>query len=128
MKSQRESKTFSSTLSSTPALFFVRVVKTTPPSFSPWERVPILIVQEGGWAPGQGPGGCGKSRPHKNSIPGTSIPWQVAKPTELSRVTTTTTSWKSLTEMITPELNETCVIRTTRLILSFESLKIIYYV
>jgi len=29
--------------------------------------------------------GCGKSRPHRNSIPGPSRPWQVATPTMLSR-------------------------------------------
>ena len=35
--------------------------------------------------------GCGKSRPHRHSIPGPSNPWQVAIPTTLSRPTNTTT-------------------------------------
>jgi hypothetical protein len=29
--------------------------------------------------------GCGKSHPHRDSIPGPSSPWRVAIPTELSR-------------------------------------------
>jgi len=33
---------------------------------------------------------CGKSRPHRDSIPGPSNNWRVAIPTELSRPTTTT--------------------------------------
>jgi hypothetical protein len=36
-----------------------------------------------------GPVGCGNSRAHRDSIPGTSSPWWVAIPTELSQSTTT---------------------------------------
>ena len=43
---------------------------------------PVPIVQEAGWAPGPVWTG-GKSRPHRNSIPGPSSPWPVAIPTEL---------------------------------------------
>jgi hypothetical protein len=40
----------------------------------------------GGWVgPRVGLEGCGKSRPHQDSIPGPSSPWRVAIPTELSR-------------------------------------------
>jgi hypothetical protein len=35
--------------------------------------------------PGAGLAECGKTRPHRDSIPGPSSPWQVAIPTELSR-------------------------------------------
>ena len=39
----------------------------------------------GGWVgPREGLDGCGKSRPHRNSIPGQSSPQRVATPTELS--------------------------------------------
>jgi hypothetical protein len=42
----------------------------------------------GGWlGPRAGLDGCGKSRPHRDSIPVPSRPWWVAIPTELSRPT-----------------------------------------
>jgi hypothetical protein len=41
-------------------------------------------------APRAGLKWCGKSRPHRDSIPGPSNHWRVAIPTELSRPTTTT--------------------------------------
>ena len=57
-------------VSSTPRLHFTPGKDTVP------------IVQEAGWAPGPVWTG-GKSRPHRNSIPGPSSPWSVAIPTEL---------------------------------------------
>ena len=42
----------------------------------------------GGWVGRRaGLDGCGKSRPHRDSIPGPSSPWRVAIPTALSRST-----------------------------------------
>ena len=49
--------------------------------FTAWKD-PLPIVQEAGWAPGPVWTG-GKSRPHRDSIPGPSSPQSVAIPTEL---------------------------------------------
>jgi len=60
------------------------VVNATPRPLYPRERLGTHCI--GGWV---GPravlDGCGKSRPHRDSIPGPSSPWRVAVPTELSR-------------------------------------------
>ena len=39
-----------------------------PATFTPGKD-PVPIVQEAGWAPRAGLDGCGKSRPHRDSIP-----------------------------------------------------------
>jgi hypothetical protein len=58
------------------------VVSSKPrPYFTPGKE-PVPIVQEAGWAPGPVWTGAGKSRPHRDSIPGTSSPYSVAIPTE----------------------------------------------
>jgi hypothetical protein len=49
----------------------------------PRERQPVPIVQEAGWAPRTGLDGCGKFRPHQDSITGPSSPYRVAIPTAL---------------------------------------------
>jgi len=49
-------------------------VSVTPrPRFTP-RKDPVPIVQEAGWVPGAGLERCGKSRPHRDSIPGPSSP------------------------------------------------------
>jgi len=58
------------------------VVSCTPrPLFTPGKDT-VPIVQEAGWAPGSVWTG-GKSRPHRDSIPGPSSPYLVAIPTEV---------------------------------------------
>ena len=47
------------------------VVHVRPQPLYPLERDPVPIVQEAGWA---GLNGCGKPRPHRDSIPGLSSP------------------------------------------------------
>ena len=47
-------------------------------------RHPLPFVEVAGWAPWHG---CGKSRPHLDSMPGSSSTQQVALPIELSRPT-----------------------------------------
>ena len=60
------------------------VVIATPRPFYPRERPGAHCI--GGWlSPRAGLDGCGKSRPHRDSIPGPSSPLQVAIPTEQSR-------------------------------------------
>jgi hypothetical protein len=44
----------------------------TPRPLYPQETEPVPTAQEDGWPPGQGLDGCGKSRPHQDSIPGPS--------------------------------------------------------
>jgi len=57
------------------------------PAVSPGERDPVPIVQEVGWPHKAGVGGCGKSRPYRNSIPEPSGLYRVAIPTAVSRPT-----------------------------------------
>ena len=52
-----------------------------PAALCPWKE-PVPIVQEAGWIPGPVWTG-GKSRPHRDSIPGPSSPKSVAIPTEI---------------------------------------------
>jgi len=56
---------------------------------TPWPLYPLEshgTACIGGWVgPRVGPERCGKSRPHRDSIPGQSSPYRVAIPTELSR-------------------------------------------
>ena len=60
------------------------VVSATPRPLYPWERPGTHCT--GGWVGHRaGLDGCGKFRPHRNSIPGPSNPYRVAIPTELSR-------------------------------------------
>jgi hypothetical protein len=55
------------------------------PTSLPAEKKPDFI---GGWlGPRAGLDGCGKYLPHRDSIPGPSIPYRVAILTELSRTT-----------------------------------------
>jgi len=62
------------------------VVNATPRLHYPRERPDTLCI--GGWVgPRAGLEGCGKSRPHRDSIPAPSSPKRVAIPTELSRPT-----------------------------------------
>jgi hypothetical protein len=57
-----------------------------PADLPPGERPCTLYI--GGWAgPRTGLDGCGKSLPHRDSIPGPPRPQRVAVPTELSRPT-----------------------------------------
>ena len=59
------------------------VVNATSRSLYPRERHGTHCI--GGWVgPRAGLDECGKSRPHRDSIPRSSSPWQVATPTELS--------------------------------------------
>ena len=59
---------------SPPLLFDPRTIRVTPrPLFTPWKD-PVPIVQEAGWAPRTRLDRCGKSRPHRDSIPGPSSP------------------------------------------------------
>jgi hypothetical protein len=52
----------------------------------------------GGWVgPRAGLDGCGKYRPHQDSIPGPSSPWRVAVPAELSRPTCVYTHTQKVT-------------------------------
>jgi hypothetical protein len=44
------------------------------PTALPPGKDPVTIVQEVGWASRAGLDGCGKSRPHRDSIPGPSSP------------------------------------------------------
>jgi hypothetical protein len=55
----------------------------TPRPLSNPGKDPVPIVQEAGWKPMAGLDRCGKSRPHRDSIPGPSSPQPVAMPTEL---------------------------------------------
>ena len=58
------------------------MVSSTPrPHFTPGKD-PVPILQEAGWAPGPAWTG-GKSRPHRDSIPGPSSPQPVAIPITL---------------------------------------------
>ena len=58
------------------------VVSSTPrPHFTPGKD-PVPILQEAGWAPGPA-STCGKSRPHRDSIPDRPARSSVAIPTEL---------------------------------------------
>ena len=60
------------------------MVSTTPRPLYPRERPGTHCT--GGWVgPRAGLERCGKSRPHRDSIPGPSSPWRVAIPTVLSR-------------------------------------------
>jgi len=67
------------------------VVNATPrPLYPQRKRAGAHCI--GGWlGPRAGLEGCGKSRPHRDSILGPSRPWRVALPTELSRPTHTHT-------------------------------------
>ena len=77
---------YSSTLSLTSALDEVDGQRHAPAALYPRERTSTNCV--GGWVgPRAGLDGCGKSRPHRDSIPGSSNPQPVAIPTELSRPT-----------------------------------------
>ena len=59
-------------------------VNSTPWPLYPRERPGTHCI--GGWVgPGAGLGECGKSRPHRDLIPGQSSPQRVAIPTELTR-------------------------------------------
>jgi hypothetical protein len=59
------------------------VINATPRPFYSQERPGTHCI--GGWVfPRAGLNRCGKSRPHRDSIPGPSSPWRVAIPTELS--------------------------------------------
>jgi hypothetical protein len=61
-----------------------RVVNATPRPLYPRERHGTHSI--GGWVgPRAGMDGCGKSRRHRDSIPGPPNPSRVAIPTELSR-------------------------------------------
>ena len=60
-----------------------------PAALYPRERPGTHCI--GGWVgPSAGLDGRGKSRPHRDSIPGPSSPYRVAIPTELSRRTLNT--------------------------------------
>jgi hypothetical protein len=60
------------------------VFNATPRPFYTRERPGTHCT--GGWvSPRADPDGCGKSRPHRDSIAGLSSPWRVAVPTGLSR-------------------------------------------
>ena len=62
------------------------VVNATPRPFYPRERPATRCI--GGWVSSKaGLNMCGKSRPHRDSIPGPSSPQRVAIPTELPRLT-----------------------------------------
>ena len=77
---------YSSPLPSTSALAVGWVVSATPRPLYPRERPGTHCT--GGWVrPRAGLDGCGKSRPHRDSIPGPSSPQRVAIPTGLSRPT-----------------------------------------
>ena len=75
---------YSSTLPSTPALDGGGWSTPRPGRFSPRERPGTHCI--GGWLGSRSClDGCGKSRPHRDLIPGPSSPQRVAIPTELSR-------------------------------------------
>ena len=76
----------SSTLSLTSALDGVGGQRHAPAALPPG-KWPGTHCIEGYVGPTAGLDGCGKSRPHRDSIPGTSSPLQVAIPTEVSRPT-----------------------------------------
>ena len=68
------------------------LVSTTPRPLYPRERPGTCCT--GGWVgPRAGLDGCGKSRPHRDSIPGPSSPWRVAIPTVLSRPIIVIVQW-----------------------------------
>jgi len=68
-------------------------VSVTPrPLFAPRERPSTHCT--GGWmVPRAGLDRCGKSRPHQDSIPGTSSPYPVAIPTTLPGPHSLTATW-----------------------------------
>ena len=58
----------------------------------PQERLGTHCI--GGWVgPRTGLDRCGKSRPHRDSIPGPSSPWAVATPIELPGPRENTSGW-----------------------------------
>ena len=60
----------------------MRVVNATPRPLNLRERPGTHCI--GGWVgPSAGMDGCGKCRPHRDSIPGLSSPYRIAIPTEL---------------------------------------------
>ena len=64
---------FKRNLSSTSALGGVGGQRQAPAALPPGKD-PVPIVQEAGFEPRAGLDGCGKSRPHRDSIPGPSSP------------------------------------------------------
>ena len=88
------------------------VVNATPRPLYRRERPSTHCV--GGWVgPKAGVDGCGKSRPHRDSIPGPSSPQRVAIPTALSRSPTTDNYIKKyLTNSVTHMLNFTTQMNT----------------
>ena len=58
------------------------MVSSTPLPHFTHGKDTVPILKEAGWSPGPVWMG-GKSRPHRNSIPGQSSPYSVAIPTEL---------------------------------------------
>jgi len=76
---------YSSTLPATSALDEGGVVNATPRPLYPGER-PSTHCIGSRVGPRAGLDGCGKSRPHRDSIPGPSSPKRVAIPTELSQL------------------------------------------
>ena len=63
------------------------VVKSTNPAALPPGKRPGIHCLRGWVGPRASLDGCGKSHPHRDSIPGPSSLWQAAVPTELSRST-----------------------------------------
>ena len=57
----------------------------SPGRFTP-QKVPVLIVQEAGWASGPVWTDVENLASHRDSIPAPSSPWRVAVPTELSQL------------------------------------------
>ena len=73
---------YSSTLSLPRHYYGVRGQRHTPAALYPWERTGTHCT--GGWVgPRVGLDRCGKSRPHRDSIPGPPSPQSVTIPTEL---------------------------------------------
>ena len=77
---------YSYTLSLTSALDGVSGQRHAPAALPPGKRPGTHCI--GGWVgPRSGLDGCGKSRPHRDSIPGSSSPQRVAIPSTPSRPT-----------------------------------------
>ena len=79
---------YSSTLSLVPALHRVGGQRNAPAALPPGKKPGTHCI--GGWVgPRAGLKWCGKSRPHRDSIPGSSKPRRFGVPTTLSRPTNT---------------------------------------
>jgi len=102
------------------------VANVTPQPLYPWERPGTHCI--GGWVSRRaGLDGCGKSRLHRDSIPGPPSPYRVAIPTELSRPTSTCPIHSNLVFLMSATMSRCLYSSPVFLISSYSPYPLLYH-